>query len=107
MIKNINVKSLESKLETIREKAEQLQIIVREIKNMMDKAVETIEKYYYIGKDIIEKYKSYNSKLKNFQVLQTIKNLSYSNKVIIKDLDDIISMNPSQFNSEKKLWISK
>jgi len=107
MIKNINVKSLESKLETIKEKAEQLQIIVREIKNMMDKAVETIEKYYYIGKDIIEKYKSYNSKLKNFQVLQTIKNLSYSNKVIIKDLDDIISMNPSQFKSEKELWISK
>ena len=81
MIKNINIKSIESKLEGIKEKAEQLQIIVREIKNMMDKAVETIEKYYYIAKVIVEKYKAYNKKLKNYQVLQIIRFfINYENK---------------------------
>ena len=59
----------------------------------MDRSIEIIEKYYNIASDMIKKYETFNSKLRNYQTLKTIKYLSTSNKEIITDIENIIKGN--------------
>lgn len=93
---------IKKNLEDIKQRTKNLKIIVAQIKNMMDHSLKIIEKYYDIAQDIIGKYESYNKKLKNFQVLETIRCLSDSNKEIMNDLNKIISENKT-----KEDWINK
>ena len=60
-----------------------------EIKKMMNKAIQMIEKYQYIANDIIAKYElnNKNTNLTNYQVLKNIKNLKISNQEFLDDLN--------------------
>lgn len=63
-----------------------------------------IEKYQFIANDILKKSELYNNDLKNYQVIKSIKNLSSSNKEILKNLNYL-----NQQNSEdmRKNYSSK
>jgi len=89
-------------LDKIYAKIDDLKIIVKVIKNKMDGAIKIIEKYYSIAQDVIKKYESFNSKLKNYQILKTINYLSISNNEIIKQIDNVISGNKSKDDWKKK-----
>ena len=97
-----DVKEIKKKLEKINDKIDDLKTIVRIIKNKLDASVKIVEKYYEISKDMISKYESFNSKLKNYQVLLSINYLSVSNKEIIKDIDNVIKGNKSKEDWKKK-----
>ena len=77
-----------------------------EIKKMMNRAIEMIEKYKFIAYDIIAKYElnNNNTDLKNYQIIKNIKNLTISNKEIIGDLDGLLNQN---LDDERQNWISK
>ena len=94
-----DTKSIKKKLSEIKEKIEDAEIIVDQIKNNMDGAIQILRKYCEIAEDIIRKYESFNTKYKNFQVLKSVNFLKDSNKDIINDLDNII-------NGDKK-WEKK
>ncbi len=46
--------------------------------------------YYIISKDIISKYELFNQNFKNYRILKTLRNLEFSNKQILGDLNGII-----------------
>ena len=88
---NPNIKSIKSRIEEIATKIEELQLIVDHMKNSLDRALNIMIKYKEIALDIIGKYESYNTNLKNYQVLKTISNLVESNRTVLDDLDDILA----------------
>ena len=65
----------------------------------MDGAVKMLEKYCEISEDILLKYELFNSKYKNYQILQSVNFLADSNKNISKDLEIITN---SDRNWKKK-----
>lgn len=99
---NLDTKFIKKELETIKSETEKLKIIVYRIKNMLDGAVNIMEKYYSIAHDLIGKYETYNKSLKNYQVLESISYLNNSNKEIMGDLRKII-----QGNKSNEDWINK
>ena len=104
---SLNLKNIKSQLEDIQKKTETLkELIVDEIKRMMNRSIEMIEKYKYIAYDIIAKYELNNSNtdLKNYQIIKNIKNLKISNKEIIEDLDGLLKQNSAD---QRQNWISK
>ena len=96
---NPQIKSIKKQLEKIKEKIEDVKIIVDQIKNNMDGAVKMLEKYCEISEDILLKYELFNSKYKNYQILQSVNFLADSNKNISKDLEIITN---SDRNWKKK-----
>ena len=86
-----DIKSIKYQIEKISKKIKELQIIVSHMKNSLDRAVNIFSKYQDIALDILGKYESYNTNLKNYQVLKTISNLIDSNKTVLEDLDEIIT----------------
>ena len=90
---NPDLNDIKNKLERIGDKIEDLKDVVNFIKEKMDRSIEIIEKYYNIASDMIKKYEMFNSKLRNYQTLKTIKYLSTSNKEIITDIENIIKGN--------------
>jgi len=99
---NPDIIKIKENLKEIQKMTNNLKIIVGHIKNMMDHSLKIIEKYYEIARDIIGKYESYNKKLKNYQVIETIRCLSDSNEEIMKDLNTII-----KGNKTKEDWTNK
>ena len=98
----LDLGSIEKDLENIRQKTRDLKHIVNQIKNLLDGAVHIIEKYYNIANDLLTKYKLYNETSKNFQVIESIEYLSFSNKEIMDDLQNII-----KGKTAKENWIKK
>ena len=99
-----NIKYIQKQVKEIREKTDNLILIVDELKNILDGAVKMFEDYCKISTDHLIKYESYNENLKNFQVLKTMDYLSKSNKEMINDLNEIIDM---KNKDQEKLWIGK
>ena len=97
----IDIEPMKKDLNNMKDKIDELKLAVDEIKHEIDEAVKMFENYYNIAKDILEKYESFNTLLKNYQVLKTIKFLKISNKEVEKDLDII---NGSDLNFEKKCF---
>ena len=75
----------------MKEKIEDLKLAVNDIKHFMDEGVKLFVKYYEISEDIIGKYESFNTELKNYQVLKTIKFLQISNGEMLQKLEKITS----------------
>ena len=98
---NPNLDEIKNNLEIIKKRIEDLKVIVQMIKNKIDGAIKIIEKYYYIANDIIKKYETFNSKIKNFQTLKTINYLSSSNNEVLQKIENIIKGN------EKHDWLKK
>ena len=99
-----NIKYIQKQVKEIREKTDNLILIVDELKNILDGAVKMFEDYCKISTDLLVKYESYNENLKNFQVLKTMDYLSKSNKEMINDLNEIIDM---KNKDQEKIWIGK
>jgi len=78
-------------LEIIKMKTDKIKDQIHQLKRNLDEAVEILDKYYLISKDIIEKYKLFNTKLINYQVIKTVNYLSESNKLITQQLTNFLS----------------
>ena len=87
MIKETN--GIKYNLGNIESKIENLKDIISEIVNSMNEAVGIFKKYCEIAKDIIGKYETFNTKFKNYQVIQTINLLAESNKEILNALNTL------------------
>lgn len=98
-----NTKTIKSQLEEISKKIGDLQTIVDHIKNALDRAANIFSKYHEIALDILGKYELNNSKLKNYQVLKTLKYLGHSNKKLIEDLDEILYIKDIKENKDNTL----
>ena len=57
---------------------------------MIEEAVGVLDEYYNIAMDLIEKYETYNTQLRNFHVISNINSLADSNKKVFEDLDQIL-----------------
>ena len=57
---------------------------------MIEEAVDVLDDYYNIAMDLIEKYETYNTQLRNFHVISNINSLAESNKKVFEDLDQIL-----------------
>ena len=93
---NLKIEETKNYLKNMKEKINDIKQIAEDIKHRLDGAVNIFEKYYEIANDIIEKYELYNQNLKNYRIIETIKNLDNSNPKIMKDLDKIINENDIQ-----------
>ena len=91
MKKDINIELIKGQLNKMKEKIEDLKLAVNDIKHFMDEGVKLFVKYYEISEDIIGKYESFNTELKNYQVLKTIKFLQISNGEMLQKLEKITS----------------
>ena len=85
-----DVGNLKKILGNIKDSINNLSFAVDDIKNMLDGTKRIYERYYNIANDIIKKYELFNKDLKNYRILRTIRNLNFSNKQIINDLNKII-----------------
>ena len=87
-----DIEDLKKVLGEIRNSINTLSFTIDNIKNMLDGTKRIYERYYNIANDIIKKYELFNKDLKNFnyRILRTIRNLKFSNKQIIEDLNKII-----------------
>ena len=91
MKKDINIELIKGQLNKMKEKIEDLKLAVNDIKHFMDEGVKLFVKYYEISEDIIGKYESFNTELKNYQVLKTVKFLQISNGEMLQKLEKITS----------------
>jgi hypothetical protein len=86
------IKERKRELEEIKVKINESKSIISQLMKMIDNASEILDKYYIICKDIVDKYDSYNTKLRNYHIINTINSLEKSNKVVIEDLDKLLKM---------------
>ena len=86
-----NIGDLKTSLEKIKAHIETLEDVIDDIKYHLDGAKRIYERYYNISLDILKKYETFNKSLKNYRILRTIRNLKFSNKQIIGDLEKIIN----------------
>ena len=84
------VKIIRNELEKIKEKTAQARNDIIQLKNMIEEAVDVLDDYYNIAMDLIEKYETYNTQLRNFHVISNINSLAESNKKVFEDLDQIL-----------------
>ena len=87
-----NIKDFKDSLDKIKEKIEQLKIIIDYIKkHILDRSLKIYKDYCEILCDVIEKYELNNVEFKNYEILKNFLNLKKSNKKIMDDLDKIIN----------------
>ena len=86
-----DIESLKASLNKIKDHIETLDEVIDNIKYHLDGTKRIYERYYNISLDILKKYETFNQKLKNYRILRTIRNLNFSNKQIICDLEKIIN----------------
>ena len=86
-----NVGDLKTSLDKIKAHIQTLEDVIDDIKYRLDGAKRIYERYYSISLDILKKYETFNKSLKNYRILRTIRNLKFSNKQIIGDLEKIIN----------------
>ena len=96
-IKQLN--ELKESLRTIEKNISTLKIIIDDITYRLNGALWIYQNYSNIAKDVIEKYELFNKDYKNFTILESIKNLKFSNIKIIEDLNTLIK----EENIEKKI----
>ena len=87
-----NVDDLKASLNNIKDHIKTLEEVIENIKYQLDGTKRIYERYYNISLDILKKYETFNKKLKNYRILRTIRNLKFSNKQIINDLEKIINI---------------
>ena len=84
------IKERQRELTEIKRKIEDSKACINQILKIIDNAYDILDNYYKICNDILDKYDSYNSTLRNYHIIQNINFLEKSNKEIIKHLDYLI-----------------
>ena len=102
LITPVVINNIKKQLEEIKQKTVRAKSHIDQIKRMFDDAVKALENYYEIVQDILSKYESYNTTLKNYHVIHTVNSLPSSNKKIIEELDKI-----SISDVSKECYLSK
>ena len=85
------LEELKKSLKEIQKNIDNLEVAIEGIKSYLDGSLNIFTQYYKIAKDIISKYELFNQNLKNYRILKTIRNLEFSNKQILEDLNAIIT----------------
>ena len=90
----------ENNINKLRSKIDNLKNEIKGIINKLQKIMDNMEIYYNINNNIIN---NYDKKYKNYEKLINIKNIDNYNKIIIKDIDEIINENKIE-NKIKNLY---
>ena len=85
-----DLEKLKESLEKIEKNINNLRIIINDIKYRLDGTLRIFKRYHYIAKDIIGKFELFNKDLKNYRILKSLRNLTFSNIKINEDLNKII-----------------
>lgn len=96
--KIVNYESLTPSLDDIKKNLNSFEEIIKKIRKIVDdikvqveRAMQVIEKYYSISKNVIEKFVELkNQSLKNNKIIESVRNIKASNEIIMKQLNDII-----------------
>ena len=75
-----DIESLKASLNKLKDHIETLDEVIDNIKYHLDGTKRIYERYYNISLDILKKYETFNKNLKNYRILRTIRNLTFSNK---------------------------
>ena len=84
------IKSIKNELEKIRFRIAESKAHIDQILRMIEDASSILDKYYAICMDMVGKYESYNTKLKNYHVISNINFLETSNKIVLNDLNEFM-----------------
>ena len=84
------IDKIKSSLETMEKSIKDLQYIIEELKYKLDGALRIFKRYHYIAKDLIGKYELFNTNLKNYRILKSLRNLNFTNNKMNEDLKKII-----------------
>ena len=85
-----DIEGLKKSLNEMEKNIENLKVAIEGIKTFLDGTVSIYTQYYKIAKGIISKYELFNQDVKNYRILKTVRNLQFSNKDILDDLNSII-----------------
>jgi len=86
-----DIESLKASLNKLKDHIETLDEVIDNIKYHLDGTKRIYERYYNISLDILKKYETFNKNLKNYRILRTIRNLTFSNRQMTEDLEKIIN----------------
>ena len=100
-----DLQQLEYDLKTMNRKIDNLQFVINDLIYKLNGSINIYKGYCIIAKDIIDKYKHFNKDFKNFEILKTLRNLKFTNDLMIKDLDELIESKDSKTQSDKLIDI--
>ena len=93
----IKFESIKPKIEVIKKdlgeiktRIEKSRSHINQILKMIETASATLDNYYTICMDIIGKYESFNSELKNYHIINNINFIENSNKIVNEHLDKLL-----------------
>ena len=86
-----SVDGLRASLKKIKENIDTLEEVIENIKYNLDGTKRIYKRYYNISLDIIKKFETFNKSTKNYRILRTVRNLKFSNKQVLDNLDKIIN----------------
>ena len=75
----------------IKENIDTLEEVIENIKYNFDGTKWIYKRYYNISLDIIKKFETFNKSMKNYRILRTLRNLTFSNKQMLDNLNKIIN----------------
>ena len=86
-----SVEGLKTSLKKIKENIDTLEEVIENIKYNLDGTKRIYKRYYNISLDIIKKFETFNKSMKNYRILRTVRNLTFSNKQMLDNLNKIIN----------------
>ena len=84
------IKNIRNSLDNIKNSMIDLGHVIENIRAFLEGSVDIIKKYCSIAEDIVYKYETYNKKLKNHRILQSVINLNDSNEKVMDKIKSII-----------------
>jgi hypothetical protein len=85
-----NIDKLKESLKAVESNIVKLRIIIDDLKTRLDGALRIFRRYSYIANDVIGKYELFNTELKNYRILKSLRNLQSTNITMNKNLNEII-----------------
>ena len=86
-----SVEGLKTSLKKIKENIDTLEEVIENIKYNLDGTKRIYKRYYNISLDIIKKFETFNKTMKNYRILRTVRNLTFSNKQMLDNLNKTIN----------------
>ena len=84
------IKLIKRELEELKGKIAESKSHIEQILRMIEDASSALDKYYIICMDIVGKYESYNTRLRNFHIINNINFIEKSNKIVMENLNELL-----------------